>query len=43
MYDVVNGIDDPGGVTKTLINNENVPDHYLSLQYLDCERFLFLR
>lgn len=31
MHDVVSDIDIPDGVTKALINNENVPDHYISL------------
>jgi hypothetical protein len=40
MFDVVDDIDDSEGVTQSLIKNENVPNHYISLQDLDYEHFL---
>lgn len=40
MFDVVNDITDEEGVTQSLINNEDVPDYYISLQDLDYEHFL---
>jgi hypothetical protein len=40
MFDVVNDISDEEGVTWSLINNEDVPDYYISLQDLDYEHFL---
>lgn len=40
MYDVVIDLDDPEGVTQSLIKNENVPGYYISLQDLDYEHFL---